>query len=487
MKLYVVQNGDSLAGIAQKNEMAINDFRDMNNGLTDENLVPGMKVKVSGGVQPLKVERSEKPKKPVQTQPLAAAPAQPKKPVTAPTQKVNSVSGAAQGPNVVAGAHEKEKGAPVAPAATVQSPSGSGDYKTIFYPKVSSDPYSAGSAGYFQNTGNILPGQNAQPSVTGPTGQNMQSAPGYTSYPEQTGNIGGNVNPAVMPYYGNPYLPAFSGNPGSAVSPAVQPNHMNPYYNPYTNQAGAVSPSAAPNNGNPYSPISSGYMGNTINPAVQPAAYNPQYPGSPASVTSPAAQSAPSNLYSPAAQNPPVKPGVSAAAMPSATSPTKNVLSGGAQGPGSGKLEPAVMNPAQPYPFLPKGMIQAHQPAVGTYQGGKSVQQSLSPWIGSGKPNGPVAGKMVQNPTGQQNMAGKSKSMSQGTVGGYPYPFMPAMNPQKPCNCGGPGTPYSPFATSPAFGYYGGNQPPTVPYSGMSPVSAPVYQPQAPAKPTGKK
>ncbi|MFT8871507.1 MAG: hypothetical protein ABF868_04350, partial [Sporolactobacillus sp.] len=45
-----------------------------------------------------------------------------------------------------------------------------------------------------------------------------------------------------------------------------------------------------------------------------------------------------------------------------------------------------------------------------------------------------------------------------GTVGGYPYPYMPALgNSQRPCGCGGPQL-YSPFYQPPATGYYAGNR-----------------------------
>ncbi|WP_167815106.1 LysM peptidoglycan-binding domain-containing protein [Sporolactobacillus shoreae] len=482
MKLYVVQKGDSVAAIAQKHEMAINDFRDMNNGLTDEELIQGMKVKVSGNVQPLKVERSEKPKKQAQVQPSVTAPIQTQKPAASPSPQVE----AAKKPPAVSGAQEKAKESP----ATGGHPTGGAtDFNTIFYPKVSQNQYQypGVTAGAFQNVPGSLPSQSA------PMGS------GYPNYPGLTGNIGGAVNSAVSPYGINPYSPAYSGNPGTAVSPAAQSGQMSPYsqpYPPYSNPGNLVSPAMQPNQASPYSPASAGKMGNAYSPISQPAAVNPYsalYPGNPSGTVSPVTQSVPTNPYYQAPITPQVSPvGITNPAMQSGASNKKSMpmIAPEYQNPVSGKTAKASMNPTKQAAYSPlsKGAIQ---PAA-DYQLPNAAQAPVSPWIQPGQPSVANVGTSVQNAAnplvqGQQSIP--TQPAGQGTIGGYPYPYMPPMGQQRPCGCGGPSAqPYSPFATSPTYGYYGGNLPQAeMPYSEMGSIPAPVFQLEKPIKPTSKK
>ncbi|MFT9117501.1 MAG: LysM domain-containing protein, partial [Sporolactobacillus sp.] len=61
MKLYAVQQGDTITSIANKNGMTLENFIQLNGNMTDDALRTGMKVIIDSGVQPIPL-RSEKPK-----------------------------------------------------------------------------------------------------------------------------------------------------------------------------------------------------------------------------------------------------------------------------------------------------------------------------------------------------------------------------------------------------------------------------------------
>jgi LysM domain. len=472
VKLYVVQKGDSVTGIAGKHNMSVPEFSALNDGIVDETLVQGMKVRVSADVQPLKVQRSEKVKQQAPS-PAALAPV-------------------AKAPEVQAPQAAEIKQPPQKPVAQENA----GEYNTIFYPTTNAYQSNPGVPNTAQPYGGMTynpavagqqwpsPGYMPAPPVHQP--QTTNPYPGYpATFPSQTGAAASPVYPAnsvkanhpgfyapagsapmqpvhnyfpPAPVYPNPYAPYGpaaqmmpapypSVNPNqiaaAQVNPAVNPNqiaaaHLNPSVNPNQIAAAQVNPSANPNQ----------IAAAQVNPAANP---NLAATGS---VSNPALNPVPAVQ---ASQKLPKKP--------------------------DKKIEAAAASVKQQnYPFLPSGSIKMNQPAVPS--GGF---QPVPPW------SNPVTSPAVSgpaNPANKAGMSGLSPASKKGTtmpaskIGGYPQPFMPAKQTGKPCGCGGTGPysfPYSPFGPPPQIGYYGGNRPPEeISFSTLSPAVPPVY------KPTGK-
>ncbi len=433
MKLYVVQSGDSVAGIAGKHHMSVPEFRALNDGILDEKLVQGMKVRVSAAAQPLKVQRSEKIK---QQAPEAAAPVTEVKvpEVKAPEVKMPKP----QIPNPQPAAAETKQPALQEPAPQEKA----GEYNTIFYPAVSTLPNLAGAA---------------KPPQPQPYGAQFHS-----------------------PAASAPQWPA----PGYSPAPAMHPTQtINPYAN-YSGHPAAPAKVNYPNNPGFYAP-----SGFTPMPPAQhyfpqaPVHVNPYPAYSPAQMAPAAAVNHPPAAVSPAQA--PVSG--AAAANPAPAAPVSPAATGK-----TGKKNESAVKPAKKasYPFLPAGSIHLNAP-VGAQ--GNAPAAPVSPWPQSAtspaanvpvKPaaNAPVkpANKAAAMP-GMKPAANKGSAVAPENIGGYPQPFIPEKQAGKPCGCGGPAPysyPYSPFGTSPQIGYYGGNRPPEeIPYSALSPATPPIYQP----------
>lgn len=415
MKLYVVQNGDSVAGIAGKHHMSVSEFRTLNDGILDEKLVQGMKVKVSAAVQPLKVQRSEKIK---QQAPEAAAPVTE---VKAPKVKAPEVQAPQpQMPNPQpAAAVETKQPAPQEKA---------GEYNTIFYPAASTVPNPPQPQPYGA--------QFYSPAASAP----HWPAPGYTPAPAM------HPSQAVNPYANYPGHPAASAK-------GNDPNSTGFY---------------APSSFTPMPPVQHYFPQTQVKvnpyPVYNPAQMAPVPPA--ALVNHPPAAASP-------AQN---KVFGAAAANPVPAAPVSPVTTGKTDKKNEAAAK-SVKKKA--YPFLPAGSIHLNAPvgAQGNVppEAGSPWQQPAKPPM----PKAPVYPASKAAMPGIKPAANKGNAVAPEKIGGYPQPFIPAKQKPCGCGEPAPYSyPYSPFGTSPQIGYYGGNRPPEeIPYSALSPATPTVYQP----------
>ncbi len=444
VKLYVVQKDDTMAEIARKHGMTVDEFRKMNTGLTDERMVQGMKVKVAVGKQPLKLSeqeiRSEKTKQPLKAQPpqkQAAAQNQPK-PAAAPIAKPKAPA-ASQKMNVTPSNVQSVK-KPAAPAAVKSEgiavkAAQETDFSKVFYPKESQYPMTGEMSGYWN-----------QPAAAAPSAA-AGKQPYASAAPEGYPGIPAGPAPQMAPYY--PPGPAYQESPSSPYYPA----------------------SAAP-----------GYPENPAGPLAQTAPYYP---------LNPASQVSPNPYYSPEpVENPAINPA-------SQVNPYAPAVNGNAAKP----YHPAVQGQsAKPV----KGPAPQVSPSLFSQQPIK-VDQPYTPATGSGAPNpaaspwtnpqmpGPVTAPAFQEqgpPLQAFPKAGKAIPYDPSAIAGYPFPYMPGFKkPGPPCGCGGPADPslyppYSPFGPPPVS-YYGGNQPPQ-PVTHNA-AAAPAYQQGPPNVPQKKK
>lgn len=434
VKLYVVQYGDSVAGIAGKHHMSVPEFRALNDGIVDERLVQGMKVRVSAAVQPLKVQRSEKIK---QQAPAAAAPVtEVKAPQAQQAEKP-------QVPNAQTGAAEAKQPVQQSPASLEHA----GEYNTIFYPAANHFPNQQGAA-------NPPQPQPYGPQLYSPAASVPQWPQGYPAAPP-------------MP---QPQMNPYAGYPGNPTAPA-QVNHPNMpgYYAPASMQPVHHYFPQAPGYANPYAAYSPAQM------APAPAAP----PVNPPSAVSPVQKP----VSAAAGPNP-------AAIASTAQTPAKKI-----EKKIESAAKPAAKKNA--YPFLPAGTININQPvspsaSFPSPQSAPWQQPAVPPAVYPPAPIAPVnPASKAGFPGMKPNIANKGNAAAPGgKVGGYPQPFMPVkQQPGKPCGCGGPSPysfPYSPFGPGPQIGYYGGNRPPEeIPYSALSPATPPVYKPAGKKGPAG--
>ncbi|EST13680.1 LysM peptidoglycan-binding domain-containing protein [Sporolactobacillus laevolacticus] len=411
---------------------------------------------------------------------------------------------AAQNPTRISPASQGNMGSAVSPATqggispyypnmgNVVSPYtlGSNPYPTGNMGNVVS-PVSQGSINpYYPNTG----------SAVSPATQESGATPYYP-------NMGSVVSPAMQGSGATPYYP----NVGSVVSPATQEGGAAPYY---PNMGNEVSPATQGNGANPKYPD----MGSAVSPAMQGSGVAPYYPNM-GNEVSPAQESGANPKYpdmgsavSPAAQGsganqkyPNMGSAVSPATQESAANSLYPTEIAGAYTP---KLKP--MHPYHPTgqmgqmsPYFPqlqpwKGQQPQYPISHETieldqaYKDGKTAGiKSTLPWsnpqtAGVSQQAPPKFKPTQSSPTMNKSNTGKISPAGPGSIGGYPYPYMPAAKQQgKPCGCGGP-MPYSPYGQTPVAGYYGGNKPPhpqPVPYSAMPGVLAPIYQPNISGQP----
>lgn len=393
MKLYVVQQGDTMEGIAAKHGMTIQEFQHMNDQLNEESLVPGLKVKVSTGSRQVKIAAPNARSEQAQSSPAA--------PEQAQTQ-TNAVPHAAQ----TAPASGNASGTSNNPA----------EYGTIFYP---TPPASSPSAGQ-PNSYTYGPGYALPPHATPyPSAASVPGYPGFSpSVPNAAGQGGVGPNyypvagattpPNVQPAAGTYNAPGFNQGMGGAAGPNGG-SAINPYFTagsvsgyPTTQQGTWNVSAASANSGSSVAPAAAGSAGNAAisayHPTAAPSTSQKQQPNSQAAAG---------------------YPGI------------------GKQLPG----DPALNAAAQP--VLPAGSANS----------GKSM----------------YGGQQVGNGTAAKGG---------GTVGGYPYPYMP--KPAKPCGCGGSKQqplPYSPFGMQQPIHYYAGNQPPVeMQFSELPHASAQLYQ-----------
>jgi hypothetical protein len=248
----------------------------------------------------------------------------------------------------------------------------------------------------------------------------------------------------------------------------------------------ASSPSAGQPNSYTYGP------GYALPPNAAPypsAASVPGYPGFSPSVPNAAGQGGVGPNYYPVA-GATAPPNVQPAAG-TYNAPGFNQGMGGAAGPNGG----SAINPyftagsVSGYPTTHQGTWNV---SAASANSGSSVAPAAAGYPGIGKqlPGDPALNAAAQPilPVGSAN-SGKSMYGGQqagngtaakggGTVGGYPYPYMP--KPAKPCGCGGSKQqplPYSPFGMQQPIHYYAGNQPPVeMQFSELPHASAQLYQ-----------
>jgi len=508
VKLYVVQNGDTMENIASKHGMTIDEFRKMNTNLDENSLTQGMKVKVAIGKQPLKRalstnQRSEivhhqapqapvhqapaQPapvqQAPVQQAPVQQAPVQQTAPV--PAQPKVKIEAAEQKPNASAGTQTAGQSTsdyakvmyPKNPESTSWAPTGSGSYPNFSTPQAPTavSPASQGNAGTAmspasQGTMPYFPMGN-QGNVTSPWTQGPNQ--GSMVSPWTQGSNQGNVtSPWTQgPNAGSTISPSTQGsNQGSMVSPWTQGPNAGSVVSPEaqgSNQGSMVSPwMQGPNAGSAISPATQGSnQGSMVSPWMQGpnagSAISPSTQGSNQGMTSPSVQGSGANPYYPNAVG-------GAASQKPVYHPNDQM---GAKSPYYPQLQPwAGQQPQFP---IGHGKVQLDKAYVGGQTAGS---KKTMPWT-----NPQVAGTAAkpQQPQTAPAGSGKMAPVQTDPMGGYPYPFVPNKSQTgKPCNCGGP-APYSPYGNAPVAGYYGGNQPPRpqpMPYWAMPNASAPIYQ-----------
>ncbi|WP_353948067.1 LysM peptidoglycan-binding domain-containing protein [Sporolactobacillus sp. Y61] len=461
MKLYVVQQGDSAAGIAEKHSMTLEELKKLNPDLEERPLYRGMKIKVSGEKQAIKVSsavRTEKPEVlPAEDMPNTSVP-------QSASQQTETNPGALAGLNQPSANPEKEKE----------------EFKDIFYPK-EGDYSAAGNAlsysAHDMNQVPVFPFLQTDPSATNPVSPYQMGNHWSDVSPSTQANPWPAASPAYQP---NPTAtsPASQANPWPAASPAYQPNPTATSPSTQANPWPAASPAYQPNptatspasQANPWPAVSPAYQPNPT--ATSPASQaNPWPMASPAyqpnpTATSPASQANPWPAVSPATQMYPTSPSAQMKKKPAESQPAsgkKPVNKSGLPANPSENIYKPAQKPKNNYPFLAQGAVSPEKPIGGMKA--TNVSPASFPYPTAGK----SSGKM--NPVG-----------AQGTIGGYPYPYMMPNQSKKPCNCGGTGSypvqhaPYTPFGNMPVAGYYGGNQPPQSPYT-QSPVShKPAYK-----------
>ncbi|WP_165364206.1 LysM peptidoglycan-binding domain-containing protein [Sporolactobacillus sp. THM19-2] len=553
MKLYVVQQGDSAAGIAEKHSMTLEELKKLNPDLEERPLYRGMKIKVSGEKQAIKVSsavRTEKPEVlPAEDMPNTSVP-------QSASQQTETNPGALAGLNQPSANPEKEKEefkdifypkegdysaagnalsysahdmnqVPVFPflqtdpsATNPVSPYQMGNHWSDVSPSTQANPWPAASPAYQPNPTATSPASQANPwpaaspayqpnpTATSPSTQANPwpaASPAYQPNPTATSPASqANPWPAVSPaYQPNPTAtsPASQANPWPMASPAYQPNPTATSPSTQANPWPAASPAYQPNptatspasQANPWPAVSPAYQPNPTatspasqanpwpmaSPAYQPnptatspstqanpwPAASPAYQPNP-TATSPASQANPWPAVSPATQMYPTSPSAQMKKKPAESQPAsgkKPVNKSGLPANPSENIYKPAQKPKNNYPFLAQGAVSPEKPIGGMKA--TNVSPASFPYPTAGK----SSGKM--NPVG-----------AQGTIGGYPYPYMMPNQSKKPCNCGGTGSypvqhaPYTPFGNMPVAGYYGGNQPPQSPYT-QSPVShKPAYK-----------
>ncbi|MCO7175594.1 LysM peptidoglycan-binding domain-containing protein [Sporolactobacillus kofuensis] len=447
VKLYVVQKDDTLAEIARKHGMTIDEFRKMNTGLSEESLTQGMKVKVAIGKQPLKrviqandraeaphvqaPQTQQVPSAPVDQQPTSQQQPTMEAPTPAPTPEQMPMT-----PNVTLGATAQQPSANTGLQGTEAAPT---EYPNIFYPK---HP--------MMQENWTTSGADAYPNSSGPHGQTGIS-------PATQGTMWNAVSPASQGV-SSPYYP----NTGGMVSPETQGNALNPYY-PTDDGGSLISPAMTPGSN------AAGTMGSFVNPMMQGASVNPYYPmGSGGNVMSPAMQENNAKSY-------PQPTSMAGESTPQVApmNPYHPTTQMGQMSPYYPPMTPWSGNKPQ-YP-VSHGTIKLDQP----YAGVSETMPKTLPWSNTQN----ASASTQSNPSMMKPSTGKLSPAGSGKVGGYSSPYMPAA--KRPCtDCGGP-TLYSPYAQMPVGSYYAGNQPPQaqpMPYSALSNPNAPIYQPEASKK-----
>lgn len=361
MKIYVVQKGDTLAEIAGKHGMTIEELQKMNGGLiSDSDLVQGLKIKVSVGKKPLKklekTIRSENHNQPLITSQNLG-----------PKISIQSPASNPKIPNETA--PPNQPGNPPAAAASAGNPPESHDFSKVLYPKESHYPMleENQAAAYgkvpeqpadypFLTQGTVdvhhpyHPDPNAaaaaynQPPAAGGTAPNLANS--GSPLPFYYGNSG----------YGYPLPGANAANvktmapaPSAFAAPPSPP--ANPYPNPYPNSypnpsapAAAPAPSShLPSNNNKWPGGSAAGKRNENVPNVAqpaPTAPNP----SAGAGTGPAV-----NFYS-------AKPGQN---VFKGAGPVQNVGKTAASPAGTTPIAPA----AYPYPFKQQPAAAQVQPS----------------------------------------------------------------------------------------------------------------------------
>ncbi|RYL93890.1 LysM peptidoglycan-binding domain-containing protein [Sporolactobacillus sp. THM7-4] len=527
VKIYVVQKGDTMEEIARKHGMTIEEFKKMNAGLTESQLVHGMKVKVAIGKKPLKkieqAVRSEKKAKPPIMQPKKEKSPVPNA-VSPETPPANKPIGGAM-PNIpkapVGEAMQNMPKAPVVKVApnTPKAPVGEAMQNMPKAPVVKVTPNipKAPIGGVMQNmpkapVGGVMQSmpkapvggvmQNMPQAPVGGVMQNMPQAPvGGVMQNMPQAPVGGVMqNMPQAPVGGAmPNIPkapvggVMQNMPQAPVTGAMPNIPKAPVGGVMQNMPQAPVTGAMPNI--PQAPVG-GVMQNMPKSPVDGAkpAVNPEMKDSGMEGELAAPETDFSHVFYPKESPYPVTGGLpefSSGPLPS--SAPGLMESPDYETPGK-QAKPADYVPGH-YPFLSQGSIQMDQPYVPesvwgaqTYPGASST-----PWIApEGNTNYPysdTAGEPYEMPMQYQpETSVPTAPVMPSSIGGYPQPYLKI--PQNPCGCGGDQPyPYSPF-TQPTVGtYYGGNQPPQpVPYSGMQSASAPLYQPQEPAAhPGGKK